>query len=79
VRMASFMSLEEAIQLIRKIPPTVLEIAVDTKITLLKIGRKFSYRVPNFFVLTVDLRQISYQVESADVTQLLFDGFIRFK
>ena len=55
----------------------LLEIAIDTEITVLKMGRKFSYRIPSFSVLTVDLRQISYQVESSDGAQLLFDGFIR--
>lgn len=55
----------------------LLEIAVDTEITILKLGSKFSYRIPSFSVLHVDMRQISYQVLSADGAMLLFDGFIR--
>ena len=54
----------------------LFEISVDTDIMILKLGRKFSYRIPNFSVLHVDMRQISYQVLSADGAMLLFDSFI---
>lgn len=49
----------------------------DTEISILDIGVKFSYRVPSFSVLHVDLRQIKFQVTAEDGSVLLYDGFIR--
>ena len=54
----------------------LLEIGVDTEITILEMGNKLSYRIPSFSVINVDIRQITYQVLSGDGTVLKFDGFI---
>lgn len=56
---------------------TNLNISVDTEISILRIGPKFTYRIPSFSVVTVDIRQISYQVVTVEGDVLLFDGFIR--
>lgn len=54
-----------------------LDISVDTEISILRMGAKFMYRIRSFSVLTVDIRQITYQVEAVEGTVLLFDRFIR--
>ena len=38
----------------------------DTELSILDVGVKFSYRVPSFSVLHVDLRQIKFQVTAED-------------
>lgn len=52
-------------------------IDLDSEISLLDMGVKFSYQVPSFSVLYVDLRQIKFQVTAEDGSVLFFDGFIR--
>ena len=56
---------------------TNLDISIDTEISILKMGTKFTYRIPSFSVLTADIRHIRYQVVAIEGTMLIFDGFIR--
>ena len=41
------------------------------------MGIKFTYKVPNFPVLTVDLRKVKLQLPLKDKSVVLLDGFIR--
>ena len=52
------------------------EICVDTEISILSMGTKLTYTIPSFSVISVDVRQISFQVLAVDGTVLMFDGFI---
>ena len=54
---------------------TRLSVEVDSQVSILDMGVKFSYRVPSFSVLHVDLRQIKFQL-TAEGCVMLFDGFI---
>lgn len=56
---------------------TNLDISVGSEISILRMGSKFTYRIPSFPVLTVDIRHIVYQVVTVERNVLLFDGFIR--
>ena len=56
---------------------TNLDITVGTEISILSVGSKFTYRIPSFPVLTVDIRHIVYQAVTVEGNMLLFDGFIR--
>ena len=38
---------------------------------------KFSYKVPNFSVLAIDLRRVKFQVALKDLSVIILDGFIR--
>ena len=49
----------------------------DAELSILDVGVKFSYRVPSFSVLHVDLRQIKFQVTAEDGSVLIYDGFIK--
>ena len=53
------------------------KVAVDTEVSILDLSVKFTYQVPSFSVLYVDLRQVEIQVTKDDGSVLLFDGFIR--
>ena len=52
-------------------------LVVDTEVSILELGVKFTYQVPSFSVLYVDLRQAKIQITKDDDSVLLFDGFIR--
>ena len=56
---------------------TNLDINVGSEISVLRMGSKFTYRIPSFPVLTVDIRHIVSQVVTIEGNVLLFDGFIR--
>ena len=56
---------------------TNIDISVGSEISVLRMGSKFTYRIPSFPVLTVDIRHIVYQVVTIEGNVLLFDGFIR--
>ena len=49
----------------------------ETEVSILDMGVKFTYQVPSFSVLHVDLRQTKLQVPAKDSSVLLYDGFIR--
>ena len=49
----------------------------DAELSILDVGVTFSYRVPSFSVLHVDLRQIKFQVTAEDGSVLIYDGFIK--
>ena len=49
----------------------------DAEVSILDMGVKFTYQVPSFSVLHVDLRQTKLQVTAEDGSVLLYDGFIR--
>ena len=53
------------------------QITVDTEVSILELFVKFTYQVPSFSVLYVDLRQVKIQVTKDDGSVLLFDGFVR--
>ena len=50
---------------------------VDMEVSVLNVGVKFSYQIPSFSVITVDLRQMKFQLAAEDGSVRLFDGFIR--
>lgn len=54
-----------------------IELGVGTEISILSMATKFSYTIPSFSMISVDLRQISFQVLAVDGTVVLFDGFIQ--
>ena len=54
-----------------------LELELGSIISLLSVGVKFSYKVPSFSVLVVDLRKIRLQVVLGDKSVVILDGFIR--
>ena len=45
-------------------------------VSILELAVKFTYKVPSFSVLYVDLRQVKIQITKDDGSVLLFDGFI---
>ena len=47
------------------------------QVSILEMGVKFSYRLPSFSVIHVDLRHIKFQLAAAEGSVMLFDGFIR--
>ena len=51
------------------------------RVRVLRLGPEFSYKVPSFSVLTVDLRQATMQIERVDsdgeIAVQCTDGFIR--
>ena len=53
-----------------------LEISVDTEISILSMVTKFTYTIPSFSVLSVDVRQITFQVLAVDGFVFIFYGFI---
>ena len=54
-----------------------VSIEVDSQVSILEMGVKFSYRLPSFSVIHVDLRHIKFQLAAAEGSVMLFDGFIR--
>ena len=60
-----------------KVLSVVVDVETDTKLSILRMGLKFSYQIPTFSVISVDLRQIAIQLTSQNGTVMLFDGFIR--
>ena len=50
---------------------------VGSEIAVLDMGVKFSYQIPSFSVLIVDLRRVKLQLISEDGSVVLRDGFIR--
>ena len=54
-----------------------VSVEVDSQVSILDMGVKFSYRLPSFSVLHVDLRQIKFQVTADEGCVMLFDGFIQ--
>ena len=54
-----------------------LQVCVDTEISILSMGTKFTYTVPRFSVISVDMRLITFQALADDGTVFVFDGFIR--
>jgi hypothetical protein len=53
------------------------KVDVDTTITILDMGVKFSYQIPTFSVVYVDLRQVKVQLHSDDTSVTVVDAFIR--
>ena len=49
----------------------------DFVASILDIGIKFSYQVPSFPVVVVDLRKIKVQLMAEDGSLILSDGFIK--
>ena len=45
-------------------------------VSILHLGVKFTYQIPSFSVVTIDLRKVKIQMEEND-SVLLCDGFIR--
>ena len=58
-------------------PYATVSVEVDTQVSILDMGVKFSYRLPSFSVLHVDLRQINFQITAEEGCVMMFDGFIR--
>ena len=54
-----------------------LLLQVGSEIAVLDMGVKFSYQIPSFSVLIVDLRRVKLQLISEDGSVVLRDGFIR--
>ena len=54
-----------------------VHVDVDTKVSVLEMGIKFTYRVPSFSVFCADLRQIKYLLTVDNGLVMLLDGFIR--
>ena len=54
-----------------------IHIDIDTEISILDTGSKFTYRIPSFSVLQADLRPIKYQLSRDDGSFVRLDGFIR--
>ena len=51
-----------------------MQVQVDTTVSILRMGTKFSYCVPSFSVIHVDLRQNKFQLLSEEGTVF---GYIR--
>lgn len=56
---------------------STLPVAVDSKVSIMDVGVKFTYQVPSFSAIRVDLRQVEIQVEIEDGSVSLYDGFMR--
>ena len=54
-----------------------VRVDVDTELSVLEMGIKFTYRVPSFSVFCTDLRQIKYQLTVDNDLLMTCDGFIR--
>ena len=54
-----------------------VRVDVDTELSVLEMGVKFTYRVPSFSVFCADLRQIKYQLTVDNDLVVVCDGFIR--
>ena len=54
-----------------------VRVEVDTELSVLEMGIKFTYRVPSFSVFCTDLRQIKYQLTVDNDLMVVCDGFIR--
>ena len=57
-------------------PYATVSVEVDTQVSILDMGVKFSYRLPSFSVLHVDLRQINFQITAEEGCVMMFDGFM---
>jgi len=54
-----------------------VHIDIDTEVSILEIGIKFSYQVPSFLIVVVDLRKIKVQLMAQNGSLLFSDGFIK--
>ena len=54
-----------------------VRVDIDTELSVLEMGIKFTYRVPSFSVFCTDLRQIKYQLTVDNDLVVVCDGFIR--
>ena len=52
-------------------------VKIDLVISVLDVGIKFSYQVPSFPVIIVDLRKIKMQLTAEDGCLILSDGFMK--
>ena len=50
---------------------------IDSQLSVMDVGVKFTYQVPAFSVLHVDLKQVEIQLVREDGLVSLYDGFIR--
>ena len=46
-------------------------------IPVIECLESYSYRIPSFSVITVQMRRINFEVEMSDHSTKIFDGFIR--
>ena len=61
------------------IPDTSVDIAINNgvNVSVLNIGVQFTYRIPSFSVIEVELRQGTFQFEHLDGSVRVYDGFLR--
>ncbi len=57
--------------------PVEPEVQVDTEISILSVGVKFTYVVPNLSVVQANLRPVKIQLTGDDGSVFLSDAFIR--
>ena len=61
------------------IPDTSVDIAINNEVnvSVLNIGVQFTYRIPSFSIIEVELRQGTFQFEHLDGSVRVYDGFLR--
>ena len=57
--------------------PSSYPVEVESLVSVLDMGVKFSYRVPSFSVISVNMRKVKLQVATDDGSVFIFDGCIR--